>query len=279
MKKTILIIVLFLYNSCFGGAIAQWKMNDAADNSTVTDSVGSYTGTYQGSGSPDDTTLYHSVTGQINNALSLDGTNNYITVSDDDVFSFAGAAFSITAWIKLDASGGAEDFDVLNKMDSGSAAIEWQFVVSADALYLNCYDSANGGNIGRADTADYSLYEGSGFFIFVVGTYDGSGKSSGIKLYLDGQRADDADNNNGTFSIMVNGNEDLRMGYADGAPSKAKGFIDNVVVYNNELSAAQVDDLWNNGAGTEVVTITTYVASSPRVRYSNGYRYRYRNRY
>lgn len=276
MKRILfLTLVFFLSGNCFGGAIAQWKMNDSASNTTVADSVGSYTGTFHGTGGVDDYTSAHTTTGQINAAFDLDGTNDYITVSDDSVFTPDGTPMSITAWVSLSADEGALDFMIANKMGT---ALEWDFCVSSDALYFTLYDeSASQAKIGRYDsTSDYSLYEGSGF-IFVAGTYDGGALCSGVKLYLNGENVDDSDDKNGTFANVDNSNEDIYIGKFD--ISMAKGAIDNLVIYNTELTEAQVLSLYNNGVGTEEVGLGSVAENIERARTKYGYRKYYRNRY
>jgi len=272
MRKLILILILILLSgNCFAAAIAQWKMNDDADNAVVADSVDSYTGTFHGTGGVDDYTSAKTTTGKINTAFVLDGTNDYISVSDAAAFTPNGTPLSITAWVSLSADEGALDFMILNKKGT---ALEWSFNVSGDNLYFTLYDeSAAQAKIGRYDsTTDYSLYEGAGF-IFVVGTYDGGSLSSGVKLYLDGQNVDDSDDINGTFVSVDDSDEDLAMGI-DSA-NVAKGVIDNVVMYDTVLTQTQITALYNAGTGTEDVRLI----SNRRVRYSDGYRTKYRNRY
>lgn len=272
--KRILFLVLLLSGNCFGAAIAQWKMNDDTDSNSVVDSVGSHTGVFYDENDPATVTSDHATTGQINGGLDFDGTNDYITVADHDDFSPVGTPFSIAAWISLDADEGAAGFYILNKMNVNK--YEWDFKVSGDALIFILLDWRNNSSqIGRKDTADYSLWEGSGF-IFVVATYDGGIACSGIKLYLNGEQCDDSDesNNPNDFVEIYNEDEILRIG-VDFEDTVSKGVIDNVVVYNTVLTQTQITALYNGGAGTE----GTGLISNRRVRYSDGYRYTYRSRY
>jgi len=281
MKRIlILFLILFLAGNCFAGAIAQWKMNDNAANANVVDSIGTATGTFTnaaGDPAPDTKTSSHTATGNINAGLELE-IYDYIVVSDDDIFTPDGTPFSITAWVSLSAHEGAADFMVVNKMGT---ALEWHFRISGDTLYFSLYDeSAGQTTIGRSDTTtNYSLYEGAGF-IFVAGTYDGGSSASGIKLYLDGQQVDDSDENNGTFVNVDNSNEDVWIGKYD--ISTPEGIIDNLVIYDTELTEAQVLSLYNNGVGTEDVgsgSLESTAENIARPRTEYGYRKYYRNRY
>jgi len=253
MKRILIVmLILFLSGNCFAAAIAQWKMNEDANDAVVADSVGSYTGTFVDENGAAAVTSDHNTTGHINGAFELDGTNDYITVGDAAAFTPDGTPLSITAWVSLSADEGALDFMIINKKGT---ALEWSFNVGGDNLYLTLYDeSAAQAKIGRYDsTTDYALYEGAGF-IFVAGTYDGGSLSSGVKLYLDADKVDDSNDINGTFVNVDDSNEDLAMGI-DGA-SVAKGVIDNVVIYDTELTQAQITSLYNNGTGTESVSVS-----------------------
>jgi len=281
MKQILLLfIVLLLSGNCFGAAIAQWKMNDDADDAVVVDSVGTATGTFTNDPldpCPDANTSAHNTTGHINGALELE-LYDYIVVSDADIFTPDGTPFSITAWVSLSAHEGAADFMIVNKMGT---TLEWHFRISGDQLAFNLYDESAGQTmIGRLDTTtNYALYEGSGF-IFVAGTYDGGSSSEGIKLYLADQQVDDSDDNNGTFTNVDDSNEDVWIGKYD--ISTPEGIIDNLVIYDNELTESQVIALYNNGVGTEDVGAGSLASTAeniarPRTKY--GYRRYYRNRY
>lgn len=248
----ILAIFLLLCNVCYADPIAQWKMNDNASDANVADSVGSHTGTFYDEDTPATQTSNHATTGQINGGLDFDGTNDYVTFLDHDDFSPALTPFSITAWISIGGNG-ANEFLILDKWQLNK--YEWQFIISGNALHFHLYDGLNNSQIGRADTADYSAWESAGF-IFVVATYDGGTSNSSVKLYLNGEQCDDSDDDNdpNSFVSLVNEDSVLRMANAWTSPNKAIGVIDNVVVYNSELTLAQITTLYNSGNGTEDVT-------------------------
>lgn len=254
MKRIpVLLMVLFLSGNCFAGAVAQWKMNDDASDAVVVDSIGSHTGTYVDENGAAAVTSDHAVAGHINGGLEFDGTNDYITVSDHNDFTFIGTPFSVTAWVTLGVDAAAE-FDITSKFETNQ--MEWSLYISGDALYFTLWDNINGGNRGRKDTADYSAWEDSGIYIFIVGTYSGTGDLSGLKVYLDGERVDDANESNSTFSAMVNTTSSIYIGFRHGSANKAIGEIDNVVIYDTELTQAQINSLYNNGTGTESVGVS-----------------------
>ena len=234
--------------------IAHWKMNDDAADAIVADATGNgHTGTFYDENTPATITSDHSVTGKVNDALDFDGTNDYITAADSDDFTYIGAPFSVAAWINIGV-GGAAEFEIISKYQTGQA--EWALYLSGDALYFVFWDNTNGGNSGRIDTADYSLYEDSGIWLFVVATYDGTGSGTGIKLYLDGVQCDDSAESNGSYTAMENTTSSLYMGMRHDSPNKVTGQIDNVMLFDTELTQAQINTLYNSGDGTESISAT-----------------------
>ena len=221
----VLLVFLLLCSPVQGACVMHLTMNDDAADAVVADSKGSHAGTYYDENTPATITSDHATTGQVNGALDFDGTNDYITVSDSSNFTFVSRPFSVAAWIKIGVAGAGE-FEIIGKYETGQA--EWAFYLSADNLYLVFWDNNNGGNSGRKDTADYSLYENTGIWIFVVGTYDGSGSGTGVKLYLDGVRGDDTAEANGSYTAMVDTTSDAYIGMRHDSPNKVVGQIDSL---------------------------------------------------
>lgn len=231
--------------------VAHWKLNDSADTSAVDDATGSHDGTMDDEGS--NYTSTHSVAGKIDNAIEFDGTNDRIAVADHDDFSFGDAvddsAFSISAWINMDD---ATDFPILSKYPPNLKE-EWRFFVDGnDKLTCELYDDRWDIYIGRKYDTAITAQEGS--WIHVVMTYDATEASSGINLYLNGSDVDSADSEAGAYTAMHNDTGVVYIGYsesdADG-PHFSEGKIDNVIIFNKELSADDVTNLYNAGSGLE----------------------------
>jgi hypothetical protein len=255
MKKAFLflVIVFLLSVQAHAYCVAQWRMNDVEDDPNVHDYARNHTGTFVDENGAAAVTSDHNTTGQIGGGLEFDGTNDYITALDSNEFTFIGTPFSVAAWVSLGANG-ASEFDIASKFETNQ--MEWSLYISGDALYFTLWDNVNGGNRGRIDTADYALYEEAGF-IFVVGTYSGTGDVANIKVYLDGEQVDDANESNSTYSAMSNTTSSLYMGFRHGSEYKAVGVIDNVMVFDTELTQTQITLLYNDGIGTEKTDLRT----------------------
>ncbi len=241
---------LFLDNDL----VAHWKLNDSEQTSTVIDANGSHNGTL--SDGVNNYTSDHSVDSKTGsnmvNAFDFDGSNDQVTISDHNDFSFGDASndspFSISAWINMDD---ATDFIIISKASILNNE-EWIFHVDAsDKLAVRLLDLLNNQWIGRKYNTAITAQQGS--WIHVVMTYDATEAPSGITLYLDGVAVDNADNNSGAYTAMHNTASDVVIGRTSGGnyDRSAEGKIDNVMIFNKELSQAEVTTLYNAGDGTE----------------------------
>ena len=225
--------------------------------------VASYTITYTTAGTcPNTSTQTVGITSalaQVNNvySMSFDGTNDYIDCGDSDDFSFGDgetdSPFSISAWIKMDD---ATRFRIASKFNSSSNN-EYIFTTSgSDELGINLYDESLGGRIGRKYNTALTSYQGQ--WIHVACTYDGTSSSSGIKLYLNGSKVDDINSNSGSYTAMENTIQPLFIGQQAG--TYANGKIDEVGIFNVELTAQEVQDIYNateTGKTADLDNLTT----------------------
>jgi hypothetical protein len=238
--------------------VAHYKLNDSASSATVVDADGATHNGTLADGS-NNYTSDHSVTGKVGNALDFDGSDDKVTMTDHDDFSFgngsADSAFSISAWINMDD---ATSFPIIAKSTS-TTDIEWEFVVgSDDKITLILYDNDTSNYVGRLYNTALTANEGS--WIHVVATYSGNGAASGINIYLTASAVDDTDNSAGSYTAMHNETAVVTIGLKTRGSVFADGKIDNVMVFNKELSSAEVTALYNGGSGIE--TLNTVYPSS-----------------
>ena len=175
-------------------------------------------------------------------SLSFDGTDNYIEVADADNLSFGNGVtdspFSISTWVNMTD---ATRFRIVSKYDSN---FEYLFSTgSADTIVFNCYDNSTSARIGRLYSTALTSFQGS--WIHLVATYSGNGSSSGLKIYLNGSRIDNTDNNSGSYTAMENTTAPLEIGKA--TTNYANGLIDEVAIFDVELSQSDITSIYNNG--------------------------------
>jgi len=178
-------------------------------------------------------------------SINLDGVNDYIDIGNNSIFSFGDSsndsAFSVLSWVNMDD---ATRFRVFNKGVDFSNNYEYIFSTGgSDTITFNLYDSSTGARIGRRYNTALTSYQGT--WIQLVGTYNGSGVSGGIKVYLNGTRVDDFTNNTGTYTAMETSTNVLEIGASTSDGRYSNGKIANAQIYNKELSSTEVAQNYN----------------------------------
>ena len=173
-------------------------------------------------------------------SIVFDGTNDYVNCENDSIFSFGDgsndSAFSVLSWVNMDD---ATRFRIFNKGVNFSNSYEYIFSTGgSDTITFNLYDSSTGARIGRRYNTALTSYQGT--WIQLVGTYNGSGGSGGIKVYLNSTRVDDFTNNTGTYTAMETSTNALEIGASTSGGRYSNGKIANAQIYNRELSSTEV---------------------------------------
>jgi hypothetical protein len=229
--------------------VAQWFLNDDAATTAVDDNVASVP--HDGVCSVNTDTI--NATGKINGALDFGGSV-YATVSDHAALSFDDSGsnpFSIAAWIYVTTTG-VEQM-ILSKWDT--AKEEYFFSInSSGQLTFTMRDAS----AGTEQTA-YVVAPLSTGWHFVVVTYDsrgGNGAADGLKLYIDGVFNSSGKIKVAPYTAMENLTADMLIGARLSGGSEEKFFadkLDNIVLFDIELTAANILGLWNGGNGMETM--------------------------
>jgi len=184
------------------------------------------------------------------NVLRLNGVSEYLQIDDSDVFTFGNSTgdlpFSISAWIKMND---ATNFTIFNKGVYNTDG-EYNFRTNAsDKLVFAVYDESVA-DTHESMVSDSAITTHEGSWIYVTGTYDGRGGTSanaGLKLYLNDAVLASTGSDNGTYEAMENLTGKPYIGKMDS--SYANGIIDEVRVYNKELTLAEVQKNYKHGKG------------------------------
>lgn len=167
-------------------------------------------------------------TGQINGALTFDGTNDYIAAGSNAL----GSAYTITAWFKGDSFQPNDDrilFSQYNFVDHGRTMFEVR-TNSSNVAKLALFEGSGAGHVYGTTT----LSAGTWYF----GAITRSGVGSG-NLYLNGGLET-------TFSFRQT--PPNVANYIGGAGVFGFGYflgtIDDVRVYNTALSSQQIQALY-----------------------------------
>jgi hypothetical protein len=183
-------------------------------------------------------------TGKINSAIQGD-SNGYINFDGFGSFERT-QAFSVECWVKF-TSAGTQGF-VGRQINSG--AFQGYIINSAAGKIRWVARDTNSQKITLESNATYN----DGVWHHVVGTYDGSSLHTGAMLYIDNAvNFTYTDSDVLTGSLVTTAN--LQISGRDGGniPLLTGSSIDEVLVYERDLTAAGVSFRWNGGAGTQTI--------------------------
>ena len=185
-------------------------------------------------------------------SFDFDSTDDYIDCGDADNLSFGDGIndfpFSMSAWIKV-TEGNAMYIISKQQNIAPLSRDEYAFYISSTSkkliFFLIDADLLN----RRGRTTDVISSSTFANWMHVAVTYNGVGGSSaqnGLKLFINGVRSDTTDSNKNTYTAMHNFSTPFRIG-AFHDTLFGEGNIDEVSVFNSELSEADITNIYNNG--------------------------------
>lgn len=201
------------------GLIGWWKLDETSGTGII-DYASGYDGTVQGNLDP----ASDSVSGVFGRALHFDGSNSYITLPNVGLNS---NTFSFTAWVH--AEGLPQDMGVIMDRDPAPSDAEGIFIDGAnlmphwDSAFPNSGIAVPGSEWALL-TVTISPTEQKGYVV---------SSSGGFQSYT----------NSGTFSADTL--DTLEIGRDAISGRNFEGAIDDVRIYDRELSAAEVQALYN----------------------------------
>jgi hypothetical protein len=221
-----------------GLPLAQYNL-DECQGTTLNNSISSsFAGTLTVGGSGSSTTVgtcttsgawYNGVTGKRNYSISLDGTDDYVTLANASSFPANNASQTIAAWLYYPTTPGstATAISLVNTSSSSITALQ----VRSGNIGIFKW-----GGTGLASTTQPA----QATWNHVVYTYDGTTHS----LYLNGRLA----NTSTTSPNSATPNAAYFGDYTASGGEYWPGQIDDVRIYNYPLTAAQALLIFNDGA-------------------------------
>jgi beta-glucanase (GH16 family) len=210
------------------GPVSDWRLGETT-GTTAADSVGTNPGAYTNGVTLGAPSLVAADTA--NPAASFDGVNDSVAVQSSAGLSPAGAV-TVEAWVRPSALPAAGTFaSVATKAES--------YALQFNGPQLE-FTTMQAGARRRVQAPAGAVVAGQTYH--VVGTYDGTTQ----RLFVNGAQVASA-----AFSgaMSVNTNR-VVLGSWDTASEFLSGTIDEVAVYGKALSAAQVANHFNQGAGS-----------------------------
>jgi len=183
-------------------------------------------------------------------AFTYDFDNpNVVTMANEANFDFERTdPFSVECWIYCtDLDNNIYGDQIFSKAQTGYRGIS-VLVLPTGAISVNM-TSVSGSDLISFNTGNATIIEGTWYHVVI--TYDGSSTADGVTVYV-----------NGSPKTQYNVTDSLTGTILTGDPFRVgnygpfyryrnfDGFIDEMVVYDKELSAAEVSASYNGGAGT-----------------------------
>jgi len=186
-------------------------------------------------------------------SMDFDGVNDYIDLGDSDDFSFGNGTtdspFSISTWIKISQT---TSQGIVTKYGSSNSTREYLFYTTTGKLRLLLLDANNGENnftTGITNLAIDTWYH-------VACTYDGRGGINarlGITLYINGDE-ETVTTSGGAYTAMSNTSQPVEIGKH--LTNELLGNIDEIAIFNSELSASDITNIYNLGVPTDLTSLS-----------------------
>ena len=188
--------------------------------------------------------------------MNLDG-NEYVDAGDNDVFTFIDGGFSLECWFKMDATPTANAYLIAKQSVDAAASgddTEYGVFLGTDKkIIFRVQDDSASAYIGQK--IDSALVVGRWYHLVCTHTIGGT-TSATCKIYL-GETATptstttvaDTANETGTYVAMENATDGIAatIGARSDATLQFNGSIDEVRIYNRELSAPEITKNYNHG--------------------------------
>jgi hypothetical protein len=182
--------------------------------------------------------------GKFGNALKLDGAT-YAEIGQGVAFERTDK-FSYGAWINPSDNGA---MTVVSRMDDGNKFRGWDLYLGDRKAFVHMIHEWEGNAIRVNTKAQLDLNKWTHLFV----TYDGSGKAKGVKIYINGKPAE-LEITHDSLTDSIKTPVAARIGSRNGN-AFFRGSIDDVRIYNRELSPAEVEQLAGYDAVRELLAI------------------------
>jgi fibronectin type 3 domain-containing protein len=223
-----LIAALLLPASAFAGAgpIGYWKLNEGTGITTADASISGNTGTLTNAPT-------WTASGKIDNALIFNGGTGFVGINGaGNLANLYQTGMTVMAWIKPTTLGAGGYGRIVEK---GIWGLKLQ---NTNKVWFG------GGNFSTtAVTKESSTGVTFGVWQHVVATWDGSGASANVHIYINGVLADGA-TTEGAGALISDSSYTLAIG--NHAPTGDRGFdgtIDDVRIYNRVLTLAEIQSI------------------------------------
>ena len=218
---------------------AHWKLNESSGVLVSDSSVNGRDGTTVNMTDSD------WVSGKLNNCLDFDGLNDYVNCGNIAGFE-KNEPFTLECWFKTGGTGHV----IVSKISTANTA-GYYIITAVGKIYFRLQNTAAA--IISVVTIEAGFNNNA--WHHIICTYDGSEDGSGCHIYIDGVDKSltiEYNSLSGTITNAVSFNiaNMSNLSYHYG------GKLDEVVIYDKELSSSEVLFRYHNGNGTEDMAST-----------------------
>jgi len=227
--------------------VAQWHLNESSGDNVDDASDNNNDGTRFNMENAD------WVSGKLNNALRLDGVDEYVDMGDIASFERTDP-FSIECWFNA-PSDADDEFLVAREADTGGGSRGWVMMLQGSVGKAQFTLTSDPSNRIRARSTTTGLDDGT-YHHFIV-TYDGSSDISGLNIYVDGSSETLTDTVNTLSATTIQSTNTIIGARSGGTQILYSGDIDEVVIYSRELTLIEAIARFNAGNGSETTFFNT----------------------
>jgi hypothetical protein len=159
-------------------------------------------------------------------------------------------SFSLSAWVKRGGTGVNDT--IISKMESSGNFRGYLLFISSTNLVKfvlrNVNTSSNRLFVDSTSTITDTNWH------HILMTYDGSSSVSGVKIYIDG--VSDTLTTSGTLSATTLNSSPFNIGARNSNSLFATATIDEVSVFNTELSSSDVTSIYNSGVPNDISSLS-----------------------
>jgi hypothetical protein len=185
----------------------------------------------------------------VKKSVTLSATNHAIVVDEPDIDDLLNGIteFSISLWFKP-SSALTTNGNIWSTLNTNGGNDGWALEVeSATVLRIWAID-----NFGLNDylQADFNHSMVAGTWYHIVVTYDGSTDAAGVNVYINNvasTRTVVNDTLGDLFGGVIEANDDLQFGNGNFFGEDRQGEYDEITLWEDELTPAQVTTLYNSG--------------------------------
>jgi len=171
------------------------------------------------------------IAGKFGNGISLDGTNDYVSVANPSTLNFGTGDFTVAIWIKRQATGA--EHNIFSKTANTSWATggkEWFINSSNNKLGFGSFNAGELFSVGTITN--------DGIWHHVAITFTRS--SNAVTFYIDGIAS-----GGGSLNLPADGTGHVvKLGTNNG--SNFRGQMDEFRIFSRALSASEVQSIMNS---------------------------------